>query len=401
MEIKSRIVYIYANATKQYASSVQQKITQQIGIANEMDYPVQGWFFTTEELIEGDDETIRWFQVPKVESGYFQSLRQHAANMRSVLRKVNELDQPHYRYFMRFGICNSSLLRLSYLLRHRIVFNHLSVETDEYRLYQTDAHSQASRFLSKLEFKWLPIILDKTLGRIIRKNSKGAVVNSSEIAVRQQKQTLGKYHCEIIPDGVDVKRLPLLSTKSLKDTINMVFLKGASMDAHYNGLDRLMGGMLGYQGERNFSLTIIGNHTGAEQRMAALLGMGSRVTFKQAIYGKALDAELEKYELGVGPLAVHRKGIHETSSIKTREYFGRGLPFFIAHPDKELSANSELGKFYQEFEANETAIDLEELEGLFDRLNAVPDYPARMRELAAQILDYRVKIPKWISFLTS
>jgi hypothetical protein len=53
MEIKSGIIYIYANATKQYASSVQQKITQQIGIANEMDYPVQGWFFTYEDLLDG------------------------------------------------------------------------------------------------------------------------------------------------------------------------------------------------------------------------------------------------------------------------------------------------------------------------------------------------------------
>jgi hypothetical protein len=117
------------------------------------------------------------------------------------------------------------------------------------------------------------------------------------------------------------------------------------------------------------------------------------------MYGNQLDKELENYHLGVGPLAVHRKGIKATSSIKTREFMARGLPFFIAHKDTELSDNPDCVSCHDVFEANESPIDLHRLEGFFEQLNQMPNYPELMRLAALQHLDYRVKIPKWVSLI--
>lgn len=393
-------VYIYLTATTGNPSSVQQKITNQIRISREMGYAVTGLFFTTEPLVDKENNHILWFQVTAINKGYFRSLRQHAQNVKVALQQIKKTDTPDKIYFMRFGICNGALLRLSNFLKGRIVFNHLSVETDEYALYQSDAGSTVSRFLSNLEFKWLPKWLDRTVGKCIRKNSKGAIVNSEEIAASQQNQCMGEYPFEVIPDAVDTKAFPLLTPKIFGDNISMVFLKGASMEAEYNGLDRLMKGMVAYKGHRKFTLTIIGNHTAMEERIAEKMGLSEKVFFKSAIYGNDLNKELEHYHLGVGPLAVHRKGIKATSSIKTREFMARGLPFFIAHKDSELSGNADCIPFHEVFEAVESPIDLHRLEDFFERLNRMPNYPEAMRAVALQHLDYRVKIPKWISFIT-
>ncbi len=394
------VYYIYLNAEPNTQSSVQQKITNQIRIARQLGYAVTGLFFTTEPVFENENNNILWFQVPVVSSGYFRSLRQHAQNVKVALEQIKKIDAPAKIYFMRFGICNRALLRLTQYLKGRIVFNHLSVETDEYALYQSDAGSSLSQFLSNLEFKWLPIWLDRTLGKIIRRNSKGAIVNSEEIAMRQQKKSMGLYPCEVIPDAVDTLSFPLLSSKIFGNNVNMVFLKGASMDAEYNGLDRLMKGMVAYSGPRNYTLTIMGNHTIMEERLAKNLGLQGRVFFKKATYGTELNEELEKHHLGVGPLAVHRKGISATSSIKTREFLARGLPFFIAHTDDELFATSDCSAFYEVYHADENNIDLYSLEDFITRLNNIPGYPVKMRAIAQQYFDYKIKIPRWFDFIT-
>ena len=400
MQDSPNLVYIYLTATAGASSSVQQKITNQICIARQLGYAVTGLFFTTEPVFENENNNILWFQVPVVSSGYFRSLRQHEQNVKVALEQIKKIDAPAKMYFMRFGICNRALLRLTQYLKGRIVFNHLSVETDEYALYQSDAGSSLSQFLSNIEFKWLPIWLDRILGKRIRRNSKGAIVNSEEIALRQKKKCSGEYSCVVIPDAVDTATFPLLTPKTFGENINMVFLKGASMDAEYNGLDRLMKGMVGYQGHRKFTLTIMGNHTTMEEKMAKKLGLLEKVFFKRALSGNNLNKDLEHYHLGVGPLAVHRKGIKATSSIKTREFMARGLPFFIAHKDSELSGNPDCIPFHVVFEADESPIDLHRLEDFFERLNHMPNYPEAMRAVALQHLDYRVKIPKWISFIT-
>lgn len=393
------VVYIYLTATTGSPSSVQQKITSQIRTAREMGHAVTGMFFTTEPVVEIENNNIHWFQVPIINSGYFRTFRQHAQNAKVAFQHIKKTDHQGRLYFMRFGICNWTLLRLSHYLKGRIVFNHLSVETDEYALYHSDAGSRISRFLSSVEFKWLPIVLDKTLGKLIRSNSKGAVVNSEEIALRQKKKCWGQYPCEIIPDAVATATFPRLNSKVFGDDISMVFLKGASMDAEYNGLDRLMKGMAGYLGHRKFTLTIIGNHTAMEEKFAKKMGLSEKVFFKKSMYGNELNSELENYHLGVGPLAVHRKGIKDTSSIKTREFMARGLPFFIAHKDSELSNNPDCVPFHVVFEADESPIDLQKLEDFFEYLNKNTGYPEAMRSAALHHLDYRVKIPKWISFI--
>ena len=400
MAVSPIVYYIYLNASPNTQSSVQKKITNQIRIARDMGHEVAGMFFTTEPVVENENNHIFWFQVPTINKGYFQSLRQHATNVKFAFQYIKKIDDPFKIYFIRFGICNWAFLRLSQYLKGRIVFNHLSVETDEYALHQSDAGSSISLLLSNLEFKWLPIWLDRTLGKLIRKNSKGAIVNSEEIAIRQQKKCLGKYPCEIIPDAVDSSAFPVLSSKIFGDNISMVFLKGASMDAEYNGLDRLMKGMVAYSGPRNYTLTILGNHTILEERIAQNLGLQGRVFFKKATYGTELNKELEKHHLGVGPLAVHRKGISATSSIKTREFLARGLPFFIAHTDDELFATPGCSAFFEVFHADENYIDLYSLEDIINRLNNIPDYPVKMRAIAQQYFDYKIKIPRWFDFIT-
>jgi hypothetical protein len=45
---------------------------------------------------------------------------------------------------------------------------------------------------------------------------------------------------------------------------------------------------------------------------------------------------LEHSDIGIGPLALHRKGMHEASPLKVREYLSHGLPVLLAHDDTDF-----------------------------------------------------------------
>ena len=44
----------------------------------------------------------------------------------------------------------------------------------------------------------------------------------------------------------------------------------------------------------------------------------------------------ERSHLGVSALAIHRKGLHEASALKAREYSAGGLPFIAAGHDPDF-----------------------------------------------------------------
>ena len=124
------------------------------------------------------------------------------------------------------------------------------------------------------------------------------------------------------------------------------------------------------------------------------------VKLKPAMNKQALDIELKNYHLGVGPLAVHRKGIVSTTSIKAREYFARGLPFFFAHHDSGISDNKALQPYFLQLEATDEPIDLQLLDAFVLSIKTIDDLSNEMHRLAKQYLDYSVQVKQIFDFIS-
>ena len=63
------------------------------------------------------------------------------------------------------------------------------------------------------------------------------------------------------------------------------------------------------------------------KRLAMELGLEERIHFHGKMYGEELDKIYNNSDIGIGALAHHRVGMYSGSSLKTKEYFAKGLPF--------------------------------------------------------------------------
>ena len=96
---------------------------------------------------------------------------------------------------------------------------------------------------------------------------------------------------------------------------------------------------------------------------------------------------------------MHRKCIISNTTIKSREYFARGIPFIFGHHDPDISDNAEAKPFFREFPADESMIDFEKIVNWYNALEKIPEHNNKMRNFAKQHLDYKVKMKKLVLIL--
>jgi glycosyltransferase involved in cell wall biosynthesis len=138
-------------------------------------------------------------------------------------------------------------------------------------------------------------------------------------------------------NGVDVGNMPMIEGELKSEPICLL---GVANVSFWHGYDRVIKGLAGYysQGsEREIKFLVAG--VGAElenlKKLAADSGMKQRVEFLGARHGQELDALYAKSHVGLATLGMHRCMI-KTTSLKTREYCARGLPFVLAGDDPDF-----------------------------------------------------------------
>ncbi len=394
-----RILYIYQTATIHNFSSVQNKIISQIKAANLLGQNVTGLFFTTQKGEFPEVPNVHFYRITEVNKGWFRSIRQNKNTYQEIRKVLKEIAKKEDKIYLRYWGIGMEMLRLAKEFKGKIVWNHLTAETKEIAMYSSDSPSIYSRFLSKIEFKWFPIFMDKTIGKFTRRYAGKAVVNSMDIAEFEQKMCLGKYECAVIPDAVDSANMQVAQLHPLSTPIRMVFLKGASGAAEYNGLDRLVRGIAEYVGELQFHLTIIGGDLIYEKALIQKYQADAFVTLKAAMLKNEIDAEIGNYNLAVGQLGMHKKGIRSNSTLKTREYFARGIPFIFAHHDPDFSDSKEALKYCLELPADDKPIDLHVVLDFLNKVYKIENVGEKMHNYAIEYLDYSAKMKQIVDFI--
>lgn len=148
----------------------------------------------------------------------------------------------------------------------------------------------------------------------------------------------------------------------------------AASFAPYHGCDLLIRGLADYYrdgGERNIVLHLAGDSPLLPE-MKELVdreGISNHVVFHGMLNRVELDELYDKCALAVSSLGLHRIGNqHLNSSLKSREYLSKGIPFFYAGEIDVLMKYP--ADFCLQFESTETPIDINRVIAFYDDLHS-------------------------------
>lgn len=171
------------------------------------------------------------------------------------------------------------------------------------------------------------------------------------------------YGIPVIPlrNGIPLDRIPPSSSVPVPQTLRLI---GVANWSYWHGLDRLLLGLKNYCDGENREMKITLRIVGAGQALPkyqALVkeyGLGPYITFIPPKRGAALAEEFAQADMGIGCLGLFRKQVALDSSLKTREYCARALPFVYSGQDLDFPADL---FFIKKVAHKEGAVDLEEL----------------------------------------
>lgn len=146
----------------------------------------------------------------------------------------------------------------------------------------------------------------------------------------------------------------------------------AASFASYHGCDLLIRGLAEYyqnDGERDIVLHLAGNSPLLPEikELVKYEGLSEHVVLHGMLDRRNLSNLYDRCALAVGCLALHRRAPHcIDSSLKTREYLAKGLPFFYAGDVDVLMKYPT--DFCLQFESTETPIDFNRVVAFYDDL---------------------------------
>lgn len=194
-------------------------------------------------------------------------------------------------------------------------------------------------------------------------------------------------------NGIDVNFVTRCSYKPHGDTINLI---GVALLARVHGFDRIIHALSGYD-ESKYGKKIVFHIVGegdAKKELVALtkkLELENKVIFHGFKSSSELDEIYDISDVGVGTLALHRRiKDSKVSSLKTKEYCAKGLPFITCENDDAFSAES--FPFAYIVEQNEEEIDLYALVEWYTKL--LDGYGGN-EKMAETIRDYASRNLAW------
>jgi len=384
-----RILYLFTSPSLK-GSSVQTKVLNQIKYLNLAGAECRGAFFSTEvKEVTPLNEQVDLIPVEKCEWKYFRKIGQ-----RRILDKaLYAFIQQHFAntdiFYLRYPGASIGLYKTAKKFGNKIVTEHQSKELEEIKTqsYSNSFGLKPSLFFSWLQYNKIPMFNESFYGLRFRNQIKAAVSVTKEIGNYQQSKGINKSI--VISNGINVSNYRVRNISKLKDTtlIKVLYLKGGSTDVPWSGLERLIGSIknVGTNGSF-FELIIAGKPEKKFEKYPFINQTGYKT-------GQELEELIDNVHIGVNHLGLHKIGLYESSNIKVREYFSRGLPFINASIDEDIIGN----EFVLQVPSNDEIINLELITQFARNVLSDTEHPQKMREYAEAQLDYGVKMGRLYS----
>lgn len=163
-------------------------------------------------------------------------------------------------------------------------------------------------------------------------------------------------------NGIDITAVQPRKLHLLGDTIHFI---GVANLAYWHGYDRLIKSLFKYykkKDAKNIIFHIIGPiYSEAVQYCETLVkqyDLADHVIFHGELHGADLDAIYDIADIGVESLGAHRKSVNISSSLKSREFIAKSLPFLAS---TKIDILPDDFPYYIRLSNNEDDIDIESI----------------------------------------
>lgn len=326
---------------------------------------------------KGDDKLpadlpFKYYDIRKImpKANFLQTMQLSASIANSLIDEM----KPDYIY-MRYPLANEHTV--SFVKNHK----NLIVE------FQTKQFEEFEKSSPKL------LNLEKQYCKEFLNNIDAISAVTKEIADYEKNISGKNLPVIVFTNGVDVNLRPM--NESLPEDI--IHIAYVSMYTQYwQGIDRILHGVM-KSNIKNIKLHFIGNVTDDVKSMINQLNLNDIVELHGVMDEKGIDSILQKCSVGIGAMAVHRKGLKEAAAIKLRDYCSRGIPFVFSGDDPDFSSNL---SFVHQYPLNDDPLDFSYIIKLAKNHNNT-ELRQKIRDYALVNLDWNVKSEKIMSFLYS
>jgi hypothetical protein len=225
----------------------------------------------------------------------------------------------------------------------------------------------------------LIVASDATLGGLLRRFVDRVVTFGG------QREIYG-IPCIRTSNGIDVDAVPIRDASAF-DPMAPRLLGVASL-AKWHGYDRVLRGLrqaIDHNPDVIPQVSFAGQGPAEAQLRELCTTLDHGMTT-----GRALDELFDRSDIAIASLGMHRIGLQSASSLKTREYCARGIPFIFAGQDESFA---DAFPFALRVPVGDDAIDLSKVLGDFANVVAsVDDLAVEMRAYAAANLSWKTRM---------
>lgn len=374
MDIKGKKIFLYMNFFKDDDSiGITKKIKAQIKTLRRMGMDVTYTSYTDSgAVIIDNEEKVIYSKEYKIKNSFYKRFKRRFL----LIDTVNEylkLKKTKYDFaYLRWHTYDSVFIEMLDNLKKCGAKNII------------EAHAWTPDRKGKTLIAKYQIYMDN-------KNSSKAKSRVDLVAAMCEYDNIWGIKTVKVDNAVDLesisKRNHIKNEKELR-------IISVSNEYPYHGYDRLLNGLKNYYdkgGKVDIKVHFIGVFMESTKKLAMELGLSKRVYFHGKMHGEALDKVYDNSDLGIGALAHHRVGMYSGSSLKTKEYFAKGLPFIYGWKEP---AFDETYPYALQIPLCEEPIDVEEIIDFYNGIKDDDNMINNMREFAKENYSWEKEFKK-------
>jgi hypothetical protein len=377
-----KLIYVYIGGSK--PTSVQQKVVNQVQEMNAHGIEATGWFFTqevTEDTSFGEYIVLKPLKSYPKKHSFFQKNFEAQFQYKEILNALQKADFD--RLFIRHGSPGTAYFKLLkqwagkaflYIPSNSIAENYQERKANK-------SNSLASWTIGWFQYFWFVWVMHYLLFWFVLPKLKGVVAFTPEFAQMLKRKSLGRANTIYNRDGADCKQVKVREYKLLNPKVySFIFLKGSSMQQPWAGLERLIASIKA-RPDIPCRLYITGKVFNPEDYNEPFIKLTGRLEEKE------LEELINGVDVGVSNLANYMIQFNETTNLKSRDYYARGLPFIQANtmPDIEGTAGA---NYYLNLPNNKSLIDMERVVAFIEKMRENHNHPNEMRSFAENELSW-------------
>jgi hypothetical protein len=400
--IVSRVKLLYVFLGGSMAeTSISKKIEITIRAMNNHGFETQGVFVHNKnDNSSHPDNGITYLKSELTESKRFRKDGQKESDWMAFVSYVTPMIETMDYIYLRYPLSHPCMIPFLKRYGNKVVIEHNTNELGELKMLEP-LHPFGLSFSQMVDwFSFQRLIQRETsVAPKILSMIRLGLANTPE-TVRYQKNRTKDYPCKLLTNGIDFSKKSSRKYDSAIDkTLTAVVMRGSAQMGIYDGLDRLILGLKNYDGDIRIRVVLIGKSFKEDLELATLHGVSDAFHHLGELHGEELEFELKKCHLGIGTLALHRKGMSEASVLRVNHYLSIGLPVMVGYRDVELMNEPKLASFFHQIEANDDPLDVNSMLNFAQALYENQSVHKEIFTLAKKSLSFENRMEQLKSYL--